>query len=119
MQSSRSAYTLRCRAGYTMTEMVIVVMVMGIITAAAAPAFVNSFVYHRVESAAHRVKTDLDSPYEINTVTVNFGSGAQSVSFNGYGIPTSGGTVVITANGHSATITLEAVTGEVTIASTH
>jgi hypothetical protein len=57
-------------------------------------------------------------PYEISTVTANFG-GAQVVSFNGYGVPTSGGTVTIAAGGHSSVVTLDAGTGEATIASTH
>jgi Tfp pilus assembly protein FimT len=145
-----------------MTEMVIVVMVMGIIAAAATPAFLNSLVHHRVEAAAHRLKSDFElarqtarltsstqtitfagsgysmtagvkafddpsatysvdlsaGPYEISTVAANFG-GAQVVSFNGYGVPTSGGTVTIAASGHSSVVTLDAGTGEATIASNH
>lgn len=146
----------RGRAAFTLTEMVVVVLIMGIVAAAATPAFLNSLVYHRVESAAHRLKTDLelarqtarlksttqaitfanstytmvgvkdfndptadyavdlsDSPYEVRA-TANFDN-TQSVSFNGYGTPSSGGNVVIAANGRSITVTLDAVTGEVTI----
>ena len=43
-----------------MAEMVIVIMVMGIVAAAATPAFLNSLLHHRVASAAHRLKTDLE-----------------------------------------------------------
>jgi Tfp pilus assembly protein FimT len=139
-----------------MIELVIVVMIMGIVAAAAAPAFIESWNYHRIELAAHRVKADLelarqtarlksttqsitfagsvysmvgvkdfdsptatytvdltDSPYDVRA-TANFNN-TQTVSFNGYGTPTSGGTVVIAANGRSITVKLDAVTGEVTI----
>jgi Tfp pilus assembly protein FimT len=145
-----------------MTELVIVVMVMGIMAAAAAPAFLNSLVHQRVEAAAHRLKTDLEltrqtarltstpqtivftnemytlpeavkdlndpnaryvvdltaAPYEITTIAANF-SNAQTATFNGYGLPSSGGTVVVTCNGHSSSVIVNAVTGEITINSTH
>jgi hypothetical protein len=58
------------------------------------------------------------APYEISTVTANF-SGDETVTFTGYGIPTSGGTVVLTCNGHSSTVTLNAATGDVTVSSIH
>jgi Tfp pilus assembly protein FimT len=59
-----------------------------------------------------------DEPYQIGGVTANF-SNLQSISFNGYGAPASGGTVVIACSGRLATVTLNAATGEVTITSTH
>jgi prepilin-type N-terminal cleavage/methylation domain-containing protein len=156
MQSSRSVCTLRRRAAFTMIELVIVVMILAIVAAAAAPAFINSLNYHRIEMAAHRVKTDLelarqtarlksttqvvtftgsaysmagikdfddptatyavdltDALYDV-AATANFNN-TQTVSFNGYGTPSNGGTVVIVANGRSITVNLDAVTGEVTI----
>jgi Tfp pilus assembly protein FimT len=147
------------RRAVTMVELVIVIMVMSIMTAVAAPAFFESLMYHRVESAARRVKADLElarhtarlksttqsvafaasayslssavtghddpneaytvdlaaAPYELSKVTVNF-SNSQAVSFDGYGMPSSGGTVVLTAQGHQCTVTLDGVTGEVSIA---
>lgn len=42
-----------------MIELIIVVMVMGILTAVAVPRFAEMLSYHRVESAAGRVKADL------------------------------------------------------------
>lgn len=145
-----------------MVEMVIVVMIIGIMTAIAAPAFVDSLLYHRVESAARRLKADLElarqtarltsatrtvtfsgttytlgsgvkgldrttgsyavdlaaPPFELSTVTANFNS-TQTVSFDGHGTPSSGGTVVLQANGHRCTVTLHAGNGEVAIASLH
>lgn len=162
LSSSDPASPSTGRSAFTMTEMVIVVMVMGIVAATAAPVFWNSLVYHRVEAAAQRLKADLElvrhtarltsaaqtieftnstytlpaavkhlddpnasyavdlsaSPYEITTLTANF-SGDETVTFNGYGVPTSGGTVVLTCNGHSSTVTLNAATGEVTVSSIH
>jgi Tfp pilus assembly protein FimT len=154
--SSRGRAARRCAV--TIIELVIVIMVMGIMAAVAAPAFYESLLYHRVESAARRVKADLElarqtarlksatqtvtfasssyslgaavaglddssktytvdlaaAPYEIGSVTANFNN-AQSVSFNGYGTPTFGGTVVLTSKGYRCTVTLEVVTGEVSI----
>jgi type II secretory pathway pseudopilin PulG len=141
-----------------MAEMVIVVMIMGIATAVAAPAFLNSLAYHRLEAAAQRVRVDIelarhtarltsttqsitfagttytmsagsnhmdsptapyvvklgDSPFEVESVTANFNNG-QVVSFNGYGAPAASGTVVLTANGRSATVTVDANTGNASV----
>ena len=150
------------RRAVTIVELVIVVMILGILAAVATPTFYESLLYHRVESAARRVKADLElarstarlksttqtltftghrytlgasvtgfddptnqyivnlgePPYEIKTVTVNF-DGAQSVAFDGHGIPSAGGDVTLTCDGHRAKISLNAATGEVTISSTH
>jgi Tfp pilus assembly protein FimT len=148
------------RRAVTIVELVIVIMVMGIMAAVAAPAFFESLVYHRVESAARRVKADIElarhtarlksatqsvtftatgyslsgavsglddpgqsyavdltaEPYELSKVSANFNN-ALTVAFNGYGTPTSGGTVVLTAHQHRCTVTVDGVTGEVTITS--
>jgi hypothetical protein len=56
-------------------------------------------------------------PYEMTSVTVNFGGNA-FVSFDGYAQPSSGGTVVLqTDNDHKCTVTLDGTTGHVTITS--
>jgi hypothetical protein len=54
------------------------------------------------------------APYEITNVAVNFG-GTASVSFDGYGQPSSGGTVIITGPRHQCTVTLNGTTGQITI----
>jgi Tfp pilus assembly protein FimT len=146
----------------TIVELIIVVLIMGIMAAVAAPAFFESLLHHRVESAARRVKADLAlarntarlksisqsvtftatgyslsaaisglddpdatysvdlaaAPYELSEVTANFSNSA-SVSFDGYGTPTSGGTVVLTSKGHQCTLILDGVTGEVSTTSNH
>jgi prepilin-type N-terminal cleavage/methylation domain-containing protein len=51
---------VRSRFAFTMVELVIVVMIISIVTAVAAPTFFESLLYHRVESAAHRLKADIE-----------------------------------------------------------
>jgi type II secretory pathway pseudopilin PulG len=144
-----------------MFELVVVLLVMGIFTAVTAPTFFDSLLFHRVESAARRVKADLElaraqarltsatqsitftnstytisntksldkpgslyyvdltkQPYSLDSATANFSSAA-TVAFDGYGTPSSGGTVVLTAKSHTCTITLDATTGNVTVTSSH
>jgi prepilin-type N-terminal cleavage/methylation domain-containing protein len=50
----------RGHGGFTMVELVIVMFIMGIFAALTAPAFYDSLLFHRVESAARRVKADLE-----------------------------------------------------------
>ena len=65
------------RGAVTIIELLIVVLVMSILAAAAAPAFIDSLLFHRVESAARRVKADL----QLAQRTARLTSAAQSVSF--------------------------------------
>jgi type II secretory pathway pseudopilin PulG len=140
---------------------VIVIMIIGVLAGAAIPTFFDSLLFHQVESAARRVKSDLElarqtarqtsssqsitfsgrtyslstkkhldnphddymvdlsaEPYHLERVTADF-EGAPSVSFDGYGAPTSGGTVVLECNSLKCIVTLDVVTGEVTITSGH
>jgi Tfp pilus assembly protein FimT len=71
-----------------MTEMVIVVMVMGIMAAAATPAFLNSLIHHRLEAAAQRVRVDI----ELARHTARLTSTTQSLTFTGTSYTISGGT---------------------------
>jgi prepilin-type N-terminal cleavage/methylation domain-containing protein len=50
----------RNSGAFTLVELVIVLLVTSIFAAAATPVFVNSLLFHRVESAARRVKADLE-----------------------------------------------------------
>jgi Tfp pilus assembly protein FimT len=145
-----------------LVELVVVVLVMSIFAAVAVPTFVDSLLFHRVESAARRFKADLElvrhtarltsstqtltvvgltysastgvadfdhpgetyvldltkPPHKLDTLTANFG-GLPSISYDGYGKPSSGGTVILQAKGCGCTLTLDAVTGEITITSNH
>jgi prepilin-type N-terminal cleavage/methylation domain-containing protein len=146
------------RGAVTLVELVIVMLIMGILAAAAAPTFYESLAYHRVESAARRVKADLQRlrqaarltsspqsitfdgataytlsedvadldhpsqtysvdlaarPYQLDVVTIDFG-GDSSITFDGYGNPSRGGSLVLRAADYACTVTLDATTGRVT-----
>ena len=53
-------------------------------------------------------------PYEATIVSVDF-AGTTSVTFDGYGVPDNGGTIVIQSGNRQKTITVDGVTGRATI----
>jgi Tfp pilus assembly protein FimT len=151
---------IRLRA-FSIFELVIVFFIMSILAAVAAPKFYDSLLFHRVESAARRVKSDIElarvqarltsasqtvtfssstytlaniksldktnsvytvnlkkDPFFLDSATANFSS-VQTVTFDGYGIPSSGGTVVLTAKSHQCTVSVDSTTGEASITSSH
>ena len=67
----------RRRCAFTIIELVIVLLIMGILTAVAAPTFFDSLLFHRVESAARRVKADL----ELARTQARLTSASQSITF--------------------------------------
>lgn len=154
-------HPLRRRSAFTLVEVAIVMLIMGIFAAVTAPAFLDSLLFHRVETAARRVKADIDqargrarltstaqsvtftgssytlsgakqldnpngvytvdllqAPYSLDSAAANF-NGTQALAFDGYGTPSSGGTVVLTAKTHQCTVTVDSVTGATTIISSH
>jgi prepilin-type N-terminal cleavage/methylation domain-containing protein len=48
------------RAAFTIIELVVVLLILSVLAAVAAPTFYRSLVHHRLESAARRVKQDLE-----------------------------------------------------------
>ncbi len=47
------------QGGFTLAELVMVVLIIGIITAVAAPKYIDSLSRYRAEAAAQRIATDL------------------------------------------------------------
>ena len=159
--STVSCSLLLRRRAFTLIELVIVVLIMGIMAAAAAPRFNKSLCYHRAESAAKRIKADLelarkyamststkqtvsfvvasdryslagvkdlnhgtqiyevdlsDSLCNASIVSAAFDNGSDSdVEFDGYGVPDSGGTVVIQSGIYQRTIVVDSETGKASI----
>jgi len=69
------------RSGFTMVDLVITVMIIGILAAVAAPKFAGSLQRMRVEAAARRIKADLG--YQRQTAI------AQSTSLTASFVPAS------------------------------
>lgn len=156
----RASVADRSRA-FSIIELVIVLLVMSVLTAIAAPAFMDSLLFHRVESAARRLKSDIEyqrqrarltstsqtitfnngsyvlsgaknlgrssstyrvnltqSPYSLDSATANFAN-TQVITFDGYGSPSSAGTVALVAKTHQCTVTVNGTTGGATITSNH
>jgi prepilin-type N-terminal cleavage/methylation domain-containing protein len=54
------------------------------------------------------------SPYEATLVSADFG-GDDTISFNGWGIPDSGGTVVLTVGSEQRTVSIDSETGRCSV----
>lgn len=146
------------RCAFSLLEILIVMLVIGILAAVAAPKFYDSLMYHRAESAARRVKADLEQlrqtarrtsrtlvmtlgdtsytlpeeipdleradgtytvellerPFQLNQASIEF-AGNTSLAFDGYGVPSMGGSFVLQAGDHQRTVTLDGATGEIAI----
>lgn len=143
-------------SGFSLIELVMVLMIVGILAAIAVPRYAAALGRYRAASAAQRVVAELAlarsnarqasvactvaftpaqarlvitwqppdaavpltrttnlaaSPYEVQMTSASFGGDA-SVTFDGYGVPDSGGTVVLTSGGVSRTIELNAHSGK-------
>jgi len=69
----------RQTAAFTIVEMVVVLLILGVLAAAAIPTFYQSLMYHRLEGAARRVKLDLQQLQQ----TARTKSTAQTMTFAG------------------------------------
>ena len=68
-----------------------------------------------LDSSASTYSVDLaDAPFHVDVVSADFGGDA-TVAFNGYGVPDSGGTVVLQAGTIQKTVTLDADTAKATV----
>lgn len=75
------------RAAYTLVELVVVILLLGIVAAAAGPRITKTLHRHRALAAARRIAADLEFARD----TARNGSAAQSIRFdvnaNSYTIP--------------------------------
>lgn len=145
--------------GFTLVELVVVVMILAILAAVAIPRIGGTLAQRRLEAAVHRVVSDLDlarrrakqasreqvvtftpaahqysldgvssldhptqgyvvqlgePPYEVRLISADLG-GDQVLTINGYGVPDSGGTIVLAWGRCQATITVEPDSGEASV----
>lgn len=66
------------RAGFTLVELVIVVMIVGIVAAVAAPRYAATISRYRVEAAAKRIEIDL----KLARRQAKIASAGQSIQFD-------------------------------------
>ena len=149
------------RTGLTLIDLVVALLIIGVLSAVAAPRFVHMLGRYRVDAAASRVQADLeyarqqarthgqsrtvvfdaaahtyeladadhpdqpggqyvvrlsDSPGEVALKAVSFGAeNAPRVTFDLYGRPDGGGTVVLNAGRAERSVRVDGTTGRVTV----
>ena len=159
--SSNSPASNRVRRGFTLMELTIVMVTMGIIAGVALPRFANSLGNRQVDVAARRLGFDINAArlqarltaqstsvtfnagantYTLtgvpdpdhrsvaNTVvslnngvlaatlgTINLTGGGTSISFNGFGIPSKGGTITLTRGSANKQVVVDGTTGLATV----
>lgn len=64
----RRAHCELQRAGFTIMELAVVLLVMGIVAAVAVPSFYSSLQYHELETAARRIVFDLEQARHVARV---------------------------------------------------
>lgn len=142
------------RHAFSLIELVLVIAIIGVMSALAAPRYAAAVHRYRAEAAARRIAADIGfaqslarssgqsrsiafnvaadqyvlpderdldragsytvdlsaAPYNASIATANFG-GAATLTFNGFGMPASAGTVSILSGNTARIVTVNAETG--------
>lgn len=151
------------RRAFTLVELTIVVLLIGIFAALAVPKFVGSLCFHRLRAAARRIEADLqlaqhqarmtgssqtvvfnvagssytipdlpplepggtdytvqlrDSLYGVTIVSADFG-GQTLVEYDGFGMPVSGGSVVLQCGPYQRSVLVDGQTGQTVVTETY
>lgn len=160
MSARRTSHTGRpVRHGFTLAELVIVVLILAIISALAVPQYASATARFNADAAARRIKADLEFarhearkagtsqslvfddaaetyssptiknpdhpaqrysvdlrkyPYSATLDSVNCG-GDTTLVFNGFGMPDSSATIVVTVGDYTRTVVVEPSAGKVVI----
>jgi prepilin-type N-terminal cleavage/methylation domain-containing protein len=60
VKQAKSESVAKARKAFTLVELVIVVLIVGIMAAVGVPRFIDSISYHRAEAAAKRIRLDIE-----------------------------------------------------------
>jgi prepilin-type N-terminal cleavage/methylation domain-containing protein len=141
---------LLANQAFTLVELMLVLVTVGIIAAMAAPRYAGALGNYRARCAAQRVAVDLGGaaadadassaprtvrfdvktntysingaapvrldrePYDAALVSVDLG-GDDTIAFDGYGAPDSGGAIVLRSAQFTRTVIIDPVTGRATV----
>jgi len=151
------------RPAFTLVELVIVTVILGIFAGIAVPRYSNFVAQNRAESAARRIAADIalarrnarltstsqtiqfdastnsyvvsgmssldnpagfytvlltDEPYSASIAPISLDDNSGTITFDGYGVLSTGGSVVISVGVYGRTIQIDAATGRTTISTT-
>lgn len=113
MSSEERCRRLRSACGLSLTELVIVAMIIAIMASIAMQRFGNALARQRVDAAARCIVVDLqlaerEAKVTSSTQTVQSNSNAYELD----GMPESGGPVVIQIGNHFRAVSIDPITSE-------